>query len=218
MIDRIKSVHSPNLSRRPHHDGAGTYYAKNLEQRYLSSIRILRFITSARLLSDPSLSLGDDVMSGDMFDAFWRTMIYNRTGDNFTEEVVPDSTVGYSFGYWYMYWKLHLTRRWEHNIELFYSQREVLQGLMTPFTSVFDEVYGCRSFMVTDSGRLGWAPPAAEPGDVIAMFQGNRIPFVARSVGNSDAWEYFGGCYVHGCMDGEIWQLDRVDWEFMRFV
>ena len=175
-------------------------------------------MTKARLLSDPSLSVGDDVMSGDTFETFWRTMVYNRTGDSLAEEVVPDSTVGYSFAYWYMSLKLYLTRRWEHDPELFYAQSELLQDLKEPFIGIFDTAYGYRSFFVTESGRIGWAPPAAEPGDAIAMFQGNRIPIVARSVGESGAWEYIGGCYVHGCMDGEDWQLDAAQWEFMRFV
>lgn len=157
-------------------------------------------------------------MSGGMFEAFWRTMIYNRAGNSFVEEVVPDVVVGYAFAYWYMSWKLYLTRKWEQDPGLFYSQMGVLQELQGPFGDIFALTYGHRSFFVTESGRIGWAPPAAEPGDVIAMFQGNRIPFAARPVGNSGAWEYIGGCYVHGCMDGEIWQLGRADWEFMRFV
>lgn len=50
------------------------------------------------------------------------------------------------------------------------------------------------------------------------MFQCSRIPFVARPVGDGDVWEYFGECDVHGCMGGEIWQLDGAEWNLMRFV
>lgn len=162
--------------------------------------------------------MGDDVMSGNKFEIFWRAMVYNRTGDSFVDEVVPDSIIGNSFGYWYMFWKLYLTRRWEKDPSLFFSQLELLQELKDPFISVFDQAVGSRSFFVTEGGRIGWVPPAARPGDAIAVFQGNRIPFVARSLGDSGPWEYVGGCYVHGCMDGEIWQLDKADWEFMTFV
>lgn len=145
-------------------------------------------------------------------------MVYNRTAGSFIEEVVPDSTMGNSFGYWYMFWKLYMTRGWEQDRHLFFSQLRLLSELQDPFFSSFDKAYGYRSFFVTEGGRIGWAPPAARPGDVIAMFQGNSIPFVARSLGDSGPWEYVGGCYVHGCMDGEIWQLDRAGWEFMTFV
>lgn len=218
MFDRIKETLHPKAPDKWNDDEDGIHYVNDIERYYHNSINLLRFMTTARLLSDPALSLGDDVMSGDMFEPFWRTMIYNRIGDSFVEEVVPDSTVGHSFAYWYMSWKLYLTRKWEQHPELFRSQMEVLEALPGPFADTFSDTFGHRSFFVTESGRIGWAPPAAQPGDLIAMFRGNRIPFVARSLGNRDAWEYVGGCYVHGCMDGEISQLDETEWEFMRFV
>lgn len=215
MFDRIKETVAPAVFGTSTDTERGTH---DLEGFYRHSINMERFVTTTRLLSDPSLSVGDDVMSGDIFEIFWRTMVYNRTGDSFAEEVVPDSTIGNSFGYWYMFWKLYQTRRWEQDPNLFFSQLELLQGLKDPFISVFDQADGHRSFFVTEGGRIGWAPPAARPGDAIAMFQGNRIPFAARSLGDSGPWEYVGGCYVHGCMDGEIWQLDGARWEFMTFV
>lgn len=215
IFDKIKETVAPAVSDTLNDNERAT---DDLERDYRYSINILRFVTTARLLGDPSLSVGDDVMSGDKFKVFWRAMVYNRTGDSLVEEVVPDSIIGNSFGYWYMFWKLYLTRRWEKDRYLFFSQLELLQELKDPFISVFDQTYGYRPFFVTEGGRIGWAPPAARPGDTIAMFQGNRIPFVARSVGDSGPWEYVGGCYIHGCMDGEIWQLDRAEWGFMTFV
>lgn len=100
--------------------------------------------------------------------------------------------------------KLYLTRRWEQDHDAFYLHRRMLQELMLPFVHIFDLTYGNRSFFVTEGGRIGWAPGIPSPGDAVAMFQGNRIPFVAKSVCDGDVWEYAGGCYVHGCMDGEI--------------
>ena len=69
---------------------------------------------------------------------------------------------------------------------------------------------------MTERGRIGWAPCTAGPGDAVAIFQASRIPFIAKSVCDGDGWEYAGGCYVHGCMDGELWQTDGVEWKFMR--
>lgn len=215
MFDRIKETVAPIVLGTPNDNERGTH---DLERFYRHSIKMVRFMTTTRTLSGPSLSVGDDFMSGETFETFWRTMVYNRTGHSFVEEVVPDKTIGNSFGYWYMFWKLFLTRRWEQDPDLFFSQLELLQGFKDPFVSVFDQAYGYRSFFVTEGGRIGWAPPAARPGDVIAVFQGNRIPFVVRPLGDSGPWEYVGGCYVHGCMDGEIWQLGRAEWEFMSFV
>lgn len=157
-------------------------------------------------------------MSGDLFETFWRTLIYNRTGDDLREESRPKSIVGYSFVCWYMLSKLYLTRKWEQDPDVFYLYSCVLGKLMILFGHIFNLTYGSQSFFVAESGRIGWALHAAGPRDAVAMFQGSRIPFVAKSIGGSDIWEYAGGCYFHGCMDGEIWQLDGVEWKFMRFV
>lgn len=46
---------------------------------------------------------------------------------------------------------------------------------------------------------------------------GNRIQFVAKFVCGGIIWEYAGGCYVHGCMDGEIWWIYGVEWKSVFF-
>lgn len=77
-----------------------------------------------------------------------------------------------------------------------------LRPLAHPFKSIFDQIYCSRRFFVSESGKIGWAPPYACPGDSLVLFQGSRIPLAARLVSES-VWECVGGCYVHGCMDGE---------------
>lgn len=72
--------------------------AKNSERYCRYSTRISRFITSARL-RDPRLSVGNDIISVDKFEAVSRTLIYNRTGDRLAEEAKPISTIGNSFAY-----------------------------------------------------------------------------------------------------------------------
>ncbi len=57
--------------------------------------------------------------------------------------------------------------------------------------------------------------PTAGPEDAVDMFQGNRIPFVAKSVCGGDFWEYASECYVHGCMNGETRRIDGVEWKFL---
>jgi hypothetical protein len=100
---------------------------------------------------------------------FWRTLIYNRTGDNLGEETKPDTTVGYSFEYWCMLSKLYLTWKWEQDPGVFYLHRCVLQNLMAPFVRIFDLTYGSQSFVVTEKGRIGWAPRTVGPGDAVVM-------------------------------------------------
>lgn len=59
-----------------------------------------------------------------------------------------------------------------------------------------------RKFFASDSGRLGWVPAEARPGDKICFFHGWRIPFVIRSV--LEGYELVGDCYLHGLMEERI--------------
>jgi hypothetical protein len=174
---------------------------------------LVQFIIKARLLSDLALTSRDDITSGRTFEAFWRTLVYNRDNrGDLRDERPSKSMVGCAFAYWYMLNKLYLTRKWENEDPANFSLHcHVLQKLAAPFSLLLDMCYGnSRSFLLTESGRIGWAPHTASPGDAIGMFHGNKIPFAAKAVpgGGDKIWEYAGGCYVHGCMDGEIWRSD----------
>ena len=49
-------------------------------------------------------------------------------------------------------------------------------------------------------------PTMSEPGDVLVVLDGAKIPIVLRPVPGDDLEEKFqviGGAYVHGLMDGE---------------
>jgi hypothetical protein len=64
-----------------------------------------------------------------------------------------------------------------------------------------------RRLIRTEKGYLGMGPAIAEEGDYIALAQGARIPLVVRDKG--DLWELVGDAYVHGVMDGELWNEDK---------
>ena len=53
----------------------------------------------------------------------------------------------------------------------------------------------------TVNGYLGLVPRETRAGDIIALLQGGRLPFVLRSRGGP--WELIGPCYIHGVMYGE---------------
>jgi hypothetical protein len=186
------------------------------EDMYQYSARVISFIHEARLLAEPKLR-HQTIFSERGLDAFWRTLIYNKTQFVYDYEAQPDKNIGISFGFWYLMLKLISSKRWEQDPGSFFQYLMLLRPLASPFKSIFDQLYGNRSFFVTDSGNIGWAPPYARPGDFIAIFQGNRIPFAARLV-SGGIWEYVGGCYVHGCMDGEIWRAKGSAWDFMGFI
>jgi hypothetical protein len=85
--------------------------------------------------------------------------------------------------------------------------------------------YG-RVFIITDNGYLGIAPEEAETGDEVWTLAGGDVPFVLRrksvpattgstpgsesNSGEVPEYSLIGDCYVHGILDGELWQEPTV--------
>jgi hypothetical protein len=63
-----------------------------------------------------------------------------------------------------------------------------------------------RRLFTTKSGRLGYGPVSAEPGDVICVFDGATVVHVLRLAESRglEAYTLVGEAYVHGMMNGEI--------------
>jgi hypothetical protein len=51
--------------------------------------------------------------------------------------------------------------------------------------------------------------PEARPGDIIAVLAGGNVPYVLRPGTEIGEYELIGECYVHGIMDGEIFNGKR---------
>ncbi|PVH70582.1 HET-domain-containing protein [Cadophora sp. DSE1049] len=71
-----------------------------------------------------------------------------------------------------------------------------------------DDVFGRNDwrFCLTDSKHFSMIPVGSEPGDILAVLDGAKVPIVLRPVPDDDAPQTFqvvGGAYVHGLMDGE---------------
>lgn len=213
LTDLIKNEES-------HDKEIDRYSTESLHQQfdgaYQLSRRTIAFIDKARLLAEPELR-NCSVMSGKTFDAFWRTLLYNRTQFASDHEIEPDNSIGASFGYWYLMLKLISTIPSKQDPWSSLLHSMTLRPLAHPFKSIFDQIYSSRRFFVSESGKIGWASPYARPGDSLVMFQGSRIPLAARLVGDN-IWECVGGCYVHGCMDGEVFKATTSEWEFLKFI
>lgn len=64
-----------------------------------------------------------------------------------------------------------------------------------------------RSIFRTEKGYLGLGPAIAETGDRVALLRGGRTPYIVRL--NAGGWEFIGDAYVHGTMDGELWEDEK---------
>ncbi|KAH9218706.1 heterokaryon incompatibility protein-domain-containing protein [Leptodontidium sp. 2 PMI_412] len=65
-------------------------------------------------------------------------------------------------------------------------------------------------FLSKDKQWMGFIPIDAEIGDIIALLEGGRVPYILRPKTGVDKgrYELIGDAYVHGIMDGEGWSPD----------
>jgi len=77
-----------------------------------------------------------------------------------------------------------------------------------------------RRMFITSQGYIGLGPEHTRCGDQVAVLLGGSTPFMLREAGSTAAgeaqWSLLGDCYVHGCMDGELVEGQRVeDWPML---
>lgn len=89
----------------------------------------------------------------------------------------------------------------------FYLRSEMLRKSLAPYFSTaldFAEIFSPAKVCVTKKGYVGLVPGKAEKGDVVAIVNGGKVPFLIRE---SDAepghYRLVGECYIHGIMHGE---------------
>ena len=74
-----------------------------------------------------------------------------------------------------------------------------------------------RRFFVTEKGYFGLAPAATQPGDLVCILLGGRVPYIVRKTVDTDApkkiadmhcttYKFVGDAYVQGIMNGEAVQ------------
>ena len=67
-----------------------------------------------------------------------------------------------------------------------------------------------RVFFVTTSGFIGIGPLGTQRYDEVYTFLGGQVPYVVRQrEGMAERYQLLGECYVHGFMDGELWEKQR---------
>ncbi|KAK1827172.1 heterokaryon incompatibility protein-domain-containing protein [Podospora conica] len=66
-----------------------------------------------------------------------------------------------------------------------------------------------RRLGITQSGRVCLLPSRAEVGDKIAVLRGGRVPVVLRARGGEGSRAFVGEAFVHGIMDGEVFDEEK---------
>ncbi|KAI1097515.1 heterokaryon incompatibility protein-domain-containing protein [Jackrogersella minutella] len=95
----------------------------------------------------------------------------------------------------YMYARVHLGMSTDSNGDYIFSGVQ----MRAQFTR-------CRRFVTTKKGYMGLAPSKTEVGDKVILLQGHKGPVVSRPAG--ERWKLVGDCYLHGVMEGEVFDYD----------
>ncbi|KAK2938309.1 Heterokaryon incompatibility [Fusarium oxysporum f. sp. vasinfectum] len=74
-----------------------------------------------------------------------------------------------------------------------------------------------RGFAITFGGWFVVGPDIMQAGDVVVVLYGGRTPFLLRRK-DDGTWILVGECYVHGMMNGEVFDLDGVEEEEFAIV
>lgn len=66
-----------------------------------------------------------------------------------------------------------------------------------------------RTFLLTQNGSIGFGPKSSQPGDLICVLYGGKVPFVLRKVGEEH--RLLGPAYVEGIMEGEAVESGKAE-------
>ena len=142
-------------------------------------------------------------------EELWRTLVANRT----LEGEVPGKT--YLVG---LTWAID-RRNSNDDINTAELIRQGKPENMVEFLRRAQEVIWNRRFFVLPdrpdgiSYRFGIAPTNAKVGDIICVLLGCSVPVVLSRIDASNphsGYELVGEAYLHGVMDGEVLQLNRL--------
>jgi hypothetical protein len=132
------------------------------------------------------------ITGGDSFQAFWRTITADRKG--FPMKRLTDDDIAIDKA-------IFLAIR--YGAEKYHK----LKGLRC--FKMIKEMMGNWQFCLTDWNYFSMIPVGSEPGDILVVLAGAKVPLVLRSCrcdNAQDTYSYLiiGGAYVHNWMDGEV--------------
>ncbi|KAL7625002.1 hypothetical protein AAE478_004216 [Parahypoxylon ruwenzoriense] len=143
---------------------------------------------------------------------FWRTFTGGRSFENENDEVQayreweefignrkgPSGVLDRTF-IWMIYVSVWIVAR-ELSIRVLGAERPTVKD---DFVSMS---YG-RSMFVSKDGYIGLGPSGIHVGDCLAFLEGGRAPYVLRR--RDIYYELVGDCYIHGVMQGEIFDSTK---------
>jgi hypothetical protein len=149
---------------------------------------------------------------------FWHTLIgsidnYTKGFDTLQRRIDKKTAGPTEFEKWYN-WTISL------------SPEDLYDEEVRHVHSAINSTTVGRRFIVAENGHVGFAPESCEEGDLQVVLPGGRMPYVLRPQSSSNAenerqddegeehYKILGDAYIHGVMDGEIFDiLDEIGGE-----
>ncbi|GAB1318118.1 hypothetical protein MFIFM68171_08328 [Madurella fahalii] len=135
----------------------------------------------------------------DLREVQWRTLIANATEN----EANPPKAIGDAFlALREFAWKKAELQK--HRLDDVRGYIREVRDKSRPIELGIMRAMDGRTFARTADGYVGLVPFAAQPGDVVAVFSGSRVPILVRQhPSRSGLHLVIGECYLHGIMQGE---------------
>lgn len=127
--------------------------------------------------------------ASDIYGAFWRTLITNRSRWKEPAQKEPE---GVEFETWWKCLFKGPETPEDHSGQSFVS-----------FHSAWIQHHTARNYFTTKIGYMGLCPWHTVVGDIICLFPGAQVPLVIRQI--ADKYQLVGECYLHDVMDGTLW-------------
>ncbi|KAH7357235.1 heterokaryon incompatibility protein-domain-containing protein [Rhexocercosporidium sp. MPI-PUGE-AT-0058] len=140
----------------------------------------------------------DEGKHNNLFESFWRTMIFNMTA---SADKPPSE---YS-----SYFKVYLDHFFQSDVIVPETREPLRTQLLQIETAVNSRADGWRMF-TTEHSRLGQGMRSVRAGDVVCVLDGGELPYVIRPV-DDGLYRFIGSSYVHGLMDGEAYKKDDLE-------
>ena len=154
-----------------------------------------------------------------IIEVFWQTIMGQCDGRTRTHDDLRDSVKRFELELKVIRWVLLITLPFTWSPSLLalplYATLMIPEHLklIIQGRGYFDDLallrcYGRRMFE-TSQGYIGLASAKAREGDRVCLIKGQHRPFILRRAAGANEYYIIGESYMHGVMNGEIWNAEK---------
>ena len=138
-------------------------------------------------------------------EALWRTQLVDTMPPVKSHEMVQRWPKGHEGAA--IYWRcltvtLNNNESVSNELDVSRDHRRLVMPIWTP----------CRQIVISSAGHICLVPEDAMIGDAIRIFAGGNVPLIIRPNIPPDSQTFVGDGYVHGIMDGEAWNPEKLQY------